>query len=175
MKIIDDIISREGGYSNHPSDTGGATMYGITEKVARQYGYQGEMKNLPRQVAEKIYMDIYWIKPGWDKVAMLSVSIAGELCDTGVNMGTGTAGKFLQRALNALNAGGEYYSDLLIDGRVGETTIAALHAYLTRRKSGGESVLLKALNCLQGERYISLCEDRVQNEDFLYGWLDKRI
>jgi lysozyme family protein len=35
--------------------------------------------------------------------------LAAELLDTGVNMGTGTATGFLQRALNALNRNGRDY------------------------------------------------------------------
>ena len=36
-------------------------------------------------------------------------------------------------------------------------------------------VLLKAMEALQGERYIALAESRPANEAFLYGWLANRI
>jgi hypothetical protein len=36
-------------------------------------------------------------------------------------------------------------------------------------------VLLRALEALQGERYIRLAELRPANEAFLYGWLANRI
>jgi hypothetical protein len=36
-------------------------------------------------------------------------------------------------------------------------------------------VLLKAMNALQGERYIALAEARPENEAFLFGWLDNRV
>ena len=34
-QLIDDVIAREGGYSDHPADRGGPTRWGITERVAR--------------------------------------------------------------------------------------------------------------------------------------------
>ena len=33
-QLIDDVIGREGGYSDHPADKGGPTKWGITEAVA---------------------------------------------------------------------------------------------------------------------------------------------
>ena len=38
---IDALIEREGAYSDHPADRGGPTRWGITEQVARAYGYYG--------------------------------------------------------------------------------------------------------------------------------------
>jgi len=68
------------------------------------------------------------------------------------------------------------YPDLVPDGRIGPATIAALDAFLeSRGKSGGETVLLRALEALQGERYLRLAEKRPANEAFLYGWLANRI
>ena len=35
--------------------------------------------------------------------------------------------------------------------------------------------MLKALNCLQGERYIGLAEGRPANEEFVWGWIKNRV
>ena len=51
----------------------------------------------------------------------------------------------------------------------------ALRAFLGRRGDAGERVLLKALNCLQGARYIDLAQRRSANESFLYGWIANRV
>jgi lysozyme family protein len=68
------------------------------------------------------------------------------------------------------------YPDLVPDGRIGERTLAALDMFLASRgKAGGETVLLRALEALQGERYLRLAERRPANEAFLYGWLANRI
>ena len=47
--------------------------------------------------------------------------------------------------------------------------------YLQRRGKEGELVMLTALNCQQGMRYIELCEARERNEEFVYGWFKNRV
>jgi lysozyme family protein len=174
--LVDALIDREGGYADSPADKGGPTCFGITEAVARAHGYAGPMRQLPREVAAAIYRRLYWQRPHLDEIASRSPRIAAELFDTGVNMGPAVAITFLQRALTALNRGGKDYPDLTPDGRVGPATLAALDAFLRiRGKSSGETVLLRALEALQGERYLRLAERRPANEAFLYGWLANRI
>ena len=174
--LIDGVMEREGGYSNHPRDRGGPTKYGITEAVARAHGYSGAMRNLPRDEAAAIYRRLYWLRPRFDQVAKRSTKIAGELFDTGVNMGPAVAATFLQRALSALNRERSDYADLVPDGRIGAATLTALDTFLQiRGKANGEAVLLRALDALQGERYLRLAERRPANEAFLYGWLANRI
>jgi hypothetical protein len=60
-----------------------------------------------------------------------------------------------------------------MDGRVGPVTLAALFQSLAR--SGGEQVILAALNSLQGEHYIALAERRPKDERFVWGWLAHRV
>jgi len=174
--LIDALIDREGGFVNHPADKGGPTCFGITEAVARAHGYSGPMRKLPRVDAVAIYRRLYWLRPRFDEVARRSARLAAELFDTGVNMGPAVAVTFLQRALTALNRSGTDYPDLTPDGRIGPATLAALNAFLAARgKNSGETVLLRALEALQGERYLRLAERRPANEAFLYGWLANRI
>lgn len=174
-ELIDGLISREGGYVHHPADRGGATNYGITEAVARAHGYDGPMALLPRDEAAAIYRRLYWLRPRFDQVARRAPRIAAELFDTGANMGPAVATTFLQRALTALNRNATDFPDIEPDGRVGPNTLAALDAFLDRRGEGGETVLLRALEALQGERYLRLAEKRPANEAFLYGWLANRL
>jgi len=174
-QIIDDTIGREGRYSNNPKDSGGETMWGITAEVARRNGWTGRMRDLPREVAVDIYTREYLILPGFDKLVPISASIAEEVFDTGVNTGVYTAGKFLQRALNLFNKGGSLYPDLRVDGSVGPYTREALVAYLDHRGTSGELVLLRTLNCFQGEHYAVLCERHEKNEEFIYGWMFNRV
>ena len=173
--LIDELIDREGGYVNHPADRGGPTRFGITEGVARAHGYAGAMAELPREEAAAIYRRIYWLRPQFDEVAVRSPRLAAELFDTGANMGPAVAATFLQRALTALNRNGKDYPDLVPDGRIGAGTLAALDAFLRVRGAAGESVILRAIEALQGERYLRLAERRPANEAFLYGWLANRI
>lgn len=174
--LIDALLEREGGYVNHPADRGGPTNFGITEAVARAHGYGGAMRSLPREEAVAIYRRLYWQRPRFDEVARRSAVLAAELFDTAVNMGPAVAVTFLQRALTALNRNSRDFPDLVPDGRIGAQTLSALDAFLALRgKAAGERVLLRALEALQGERYLRLAERRPANEAFLYGWLANRL
>jgi lysozyme family protein len=173
--LIDALIDREGGYVDHPNDLGGPTMFGITEDVARLHGHDGPMVDLSRRIAVIIYEEQYWFGPRFDQVGAMSELIAEEMLDAGVNMGLRYATEFLQRSLNALNSQSRIYADINVDGLIGNKTLAALKKYLAHRGSDGEQVLLTALNCLQGARYIRISENREDNEAFLYGWLKHRV
>ncbi|EHG5664623.1 hypothetical protein J5K42_005041, partial [Salmonella enterica subsp. enterica serovar Kasenyi] len=61
------------------------------------------------------------------------------------------------------------------DGRIGPRTLNALRVYLEKRGKDGERVLLVALNCTQGERYLELAEKREADESFVYGWMKERV
>lgn len=176
-QLIEELIAREGGYVNDSRDAGGETNFGITKATAVANGYTGPMRAMPRSTAALIYRQIYWLRPCFDDVAAESPEIAEELFDTGVNMGPADAVTFLQRALNALNRNDKDYPDLTPDGRAGPQTIFSLRRFIATRGGGKHPVdiLLKALNCLQGERYIRLAEQRPENEAFLYGWLANRV
>ena len=90
-------------------------------------------------------------------------------------MGPATATGFLKRALNALNRGAADYGDIGTVPIIDAAALAALDGFLAKRGVSGEAVLLKALEALQGERYLHLAEARPANEAFVYGWLANRI
>jgi lysozyme family protein len=164
--LIEELIEREGGYVNHPADRGGPTNWGITEAVARRQGYVGDMRAMPQSDAAAIYKRLYWLSPRFDAVAERAPKLAAEMFDTGVNMGTGTAVGFLQRALN---------TDISVDRAIGSATLSALDAFLKKRGSAAEAVLLKAAEALQGAHYLKIAEARPSQEAFVYGWLANRI
>lgn len=171
-RILKSILEREGGYVNDPSDSGGETNYGITEKVARSYGYIGLMRTLPESLALRIYEDNYWTPVHGDQIVEISPLICAKVVDCAVNMGVKRSGTILQRCLNVLNCQGVLYTDLTVDGVIGNRTVEALAEYIATRD---ESVLLTAFNCLQGAFYIELAERREKDERFVYGWLKNRI
>jgi len=173
--VIGNILRVEGGYVNDPNDSGGETNYGITKAVARAYGYEGDMKDLTKQKAFEIYSKKYWDKLRLDDIEILSPLIAEELADTGVNMGTGRAARFLQRSLNVLNNRSRSYRDLKVDGQIGNATLRALKAYFMVRGEEGEKVLFNMLNALQGAFYVTLAERREKDEKFVYGWYANRV
>lgn len=173
--VFTTTLAVEGGFVDDPQDSGGATRYGITERVARANGYTGSMRELPLAEARRIAKAQYWDTLRLDEVDRSSPAIAKELFDTGYNMGIVAAGRMLQRSLNALNRQAADYPDVSADGLVGPMTIAALRAYLAKRGPAGVTVLLRALNALQGAAYIELAERRGKDEAFAYGWLKNRV
>lgn len=162
--IIDATVKAEGGYVNDPSDKGGETNYGITVATARANGYTGDMRDLPLQTAKDIYRNEYLVKPGF---STFPSPVASELFDTGVNMGPATATKFLQRAVNALQGSG-----LTVDGKMGPATRGAVVSYLNSR-SNAQDILVKALNCFQGVRYVELVEANASQRKFINGWFSR--
>lgn len=106
------VIGHEGEYSDHPDDPGGATMYGITERVAREHGYTGSMRLLTRDQAREIYRTAYWQRAQADQY---DPAIGFQLFDAAVNHGIGNAIRFLQRAVGVAD-----------DGQVGPVTVAAV-------------------------------------------------
>lgn len=175
-KIIDGVLAAEGGYTNNPSDPGGATNYGITEAVARKYGYKGDMKYLPLSLAREIYHNLYITKPNFHEVLRIaSPELAEELVDSGVNCGVVRASKWLQQSLNAFNLNEKLYKDLVVDGSIGKGTLSALEAFMKHRGSEGAVVLTKACNALQGAYYIEISQNNKKLEDFVYGWIKNRV
>ena len=118
---FDDAIKRvllhEGGYSDHAADPGGKTMYGITEAVAREVGYRGNMAELPLDLAKRIYKDRYWDAVRADE---LPASIRYLMLDAAVNSGPRQSILWLQRALG-----------VTADGVLGPVTIA--HSFANER------------------------------------------
>jgi len=180
MKTVDDIINEvlitEGEkYTDDPLDSGGPTKWGWTKKALRAMGWFGDVRTLDRQTAFDLYYRRFVSNSGFEPIAALSNRILAELVDTAVNMGETWASRFLQTSLNALNDGSRIYPDIVVDGKVGPNTVKALKKYLDYRSDEGEVVILRALNCLQGARYLELAETSPKNERFVYGWLKNRV
>lgn len=109
-----DLVMSEGGYSNHPADRGGETMWGITKEVAARNGYKGDMSALPVEIAEAIYVKDYWNPVQADK---LPEDLRYAVFDAAVNSGVAQAARWLQRACGVRD-----------DGIVGPQTIRAANA-----------------------------------------------
>lgn len=176
QRVVEEIIDREGGYANHPDDRGGPTKYGITQEVARDFGYHGDMRNLERETAKHIYRRRYWTKNHLGQVERIAgEAVAEELFDTAVHAGSGTAGKFLQRVLNAANRQETAYPDLAVDGVIGPKTLAALRQYMQVRPERGPRILERALDGLGVARLTRLAEDDQSQEAFWNGWIAREL
>lgn len=171
----------EGGYSNHANDTGGETYKGIARNYQRRWkGWKivdqlRKEDNFPsnldkhkelQALVHELYKKEYWDSMKLDDAG--NQKIANELFDTGVNMGIGRAGIFVQRVLNVANKGETYYRNLKIDGQVGRKTITALNAHPKPEN------ILAGVNALKGAMYITICENNPSQEVFFNGWM-KRV
>jgi lysozyme family protein len=91
-KIINFVLSEEGGYVNNPLDPGGETKFGISKRAYPNL----DIKNLTREQAIEIYRKDYW-NPEWEK---LGFPMAACLLDTAINMGPGRALQFYRNAFD---------------------------------------------------------------------------
>lgn len=127
----------EGGYSDHPSDPGGATNYGVTHIRYNQYRqWKGLSKRPVSQITrtemEDIYRHYYWdVVKGDDLPLGLDLAVF----DYAVNSGPRRAVKHLQGILG-----------VNIDGLLGPDTIKAIH-------KSNVSTLIKAL-CDRRLRFV---------------------
>jgi lysozyme family protein len=106
------LIGNEGGYSFNPADPGGETMWGVTERVARAYGYTGAMKDMPRDTAKAIAKKFYWDPLHLDE---FDPRVAFQVFDAAYN--GGRPAQWLQQA-----------AGVTADGVIGAITIAAVRA-----------------------------------------------
>lgn len=116
MSSFDDafkaLIGNEGGYVNNPADPGGATMFGVTERVARANGYTGDMRGMPIEIAKQIAKKVYWDPLHLDE---FDPRIAFQMFDTNYNGGQTV--RWAQAAAGAA-----------VDGKMGPMTIDAIKA-----------------------------------------------
>lgn len=125
-RAFDLLITHEGGFSNHPDDPGGATMYGVTEVVARAEGYTGPMRDLSLDFAKQVYRKRFWDACRCDQMPDV---IRYPLFDAAVNSGPSQAIKWLQVAVGVKADG--------VIGPITQQTVNVLPAQVTRQKMIG--------------------------------------
>ena len=101
-----------GTLTDHPNDTGGKTKWGITEAVARENGFTGDMADLTLGMAMGITQMKYWDAVQAEK---LPEEIRYLVFDGAFNSGVRQSIKWLQRACKIKD-----------DGIIGPQTLAAL-------------------------------------------------
>ena len=92
------LLEHEGGYSDHPSDPGGPTNWGITIFDYRRYvdprGTAADVRAMSLAVAKRIYREKYWNALRADE---LPPGVDYCVFDYGVNSGIGRAARILRR------------------------------------------------------------------------------
>lgn len=94
------LLAHEGGYTNHPSDPGGPTNFGITIHDYRKYlkpnATAADVRAMTLDQAKVIYRAKYWKAQRCDD---LPAGVDYSVFDYGVNSGTGRSGKVLRRVV----------------------------------------------------------------------------
>jgi lysozyme family protein len=138
-------------YSNHPSDPGGETAWGITIATARKALYNAPMKAMREDEAKTIYFRNYWKFGG-----VTDQRVASKLFDMAVNMGVSRAIRIVQGIVFKGGAG--------VDGAWGPNTEGAVN-------HANPDELLPALADACAEFYNGIVRAKPDQSVFLKGWL----
>jgi lysozyme family protein len=161
------LLEFEGIFSNDKDDKGGETKWGITEAVARENGYQGDMETMPLYEAKKIYKLRYWDYFDLDTIASKSrdhFNLSYEIFESAVNCGTFRVSEWIQRIFQVTSGDIAFPVHLPI----------IIGCFEKEIKAEKINLLIKLLNVLQGEHYISITLNNPINEKYLKGWM-KRV
>lgn len=153
----------EGGYSDVPGDTGGATSrFGVTiGELSKWRGYsvsKQEVRDMPEQEALQIYYSWYWRPLDLDQVQNANVACA--IFDIGIVMGIGAPPAMVQRVCNAHGAA------LNVDGRIGPMTVAAINAVAV-------PAFIRDFSVQVENRFRAIAAAHSNDRQFLNGWINR--
>jgi lysozyme family protein len=156
------LLEEEGGFSNHPADTGGATMYGVTQATYNAWRKsvgrkQQPVRSITKEEAFSLYKSMYWDEAGCDK---LPFPINYMVFDAAVNSGPGRAVKWLQEALRVKP-----------DGVIGRKTLAAL----SEAVEAADGVILYRIIDVRLVFLVDLIKRSPSQIAFLKGWMRRLI
>lgn len=171
-KALTVIYKHEGGLQCSPSDPGNWTSgrVGVGKQGCTKYGIatntypRVNIKELSLAGASKLYTRDYWNPLHLSELR--SQALATEMLDTAVNCGTGTAANMLLRLVNVFAPA--HYK---LNGHVNSEQIEWINKY-TRSKTN-RTTFYKALNVLQGERYIIIMERNPRMRMYSNSWYSR--
>lgn len=146
MIIRRTILRWEGGYSDHESDRGGETKWGISSKSYPTL----DIASLTIDDAVKIAKRDYWHTLRLEEV--VEPRIQSKIFDMAFNMGAGRAAKIVQAAVG-----------VTVDGIVGTQTLKAVNRMPT-------SKLINELVDRHMGRYVDIVIGNPSQVVFLKGW-----
>jgi lysozyme family protein len=143
-------IHLEGGDTLDPTDSGGHTRFGISQKAYPDL----DMRSLTRELAEQLYYRDYWLTLQCDA---FHPAIGFVLFDIGVNQGVGFAAQALQKLVGAKT-----------DGNIGPKTLA-LAGMLN------PVIALIYLSDQRMMRYANIVKNDAFQNKFIVGWIKRAI
>lgn len=159
---IDDIIRREGGdkETNDPSDSGGRTKLGISERANPEAWVDGDVTYAE---ARTIYEKVYILAEHFN---LLPDSLQHQVVDHGVPSGPDTAARMLQQLIG-----------VPVDGVIGAKTLEAITNYPGGKLFGTEVPGIVLLNLAFRDarmlHYATIAKKRPKDLKFLLGWIKR--
>lgn len=172
-RAVNVLLKHEGGFSDHKSDPGGATNYGISLRYLKSAGIDinldgkidlSDIMALDKSKAKAVYKRYWWDKYGYNGIEDLPIAI--KVFDLAVNMGASQAHKLAQRAVNTLSSHIEEV--LVVDGKLGRKSFSAINDLC---KMGFSDRLLDAIKKQACSFYTALADSKPELQVFLKGWL----
>ena len=163
-------LSKEGKYSNDPSDNGGETYKGIARKshadwagwtiidkckTAPDFPKSLEKSAELQELVFNLYHHDYWLPLKADQIRMQTV--ADSIFDFAVNAGVKTSIEIVQKML-----------DIKVDGLVGTVTLSHIN-------TSDEKHFLSSLTVNKLKYYMDTIRRRPTNRKFLLGWLSRSL
>jgi lysozyme family protein len=160
--LLDEVITREGGFVHHPADRGGPTKFGITQATLSAWlgrpATVDEVRSLDEEPAREIYVTRYLAGP---RIDTLPPEIVSQLFDMAANHGPRRAVRILQEVLNLAGWGVD------VDGVIGPQTRKA--AFEAQAEMG--PFLTNAIADQRTNFYRRLVAADPTQRVFLRGWL----
>lgn len=162
---IGQVLLHEGGFVNHPSDRGGATKFGVTQKTLSHYLGRNasiqEVRDMTEETAREIYERLYFTGP---RINTLPEPPRTLVLDMAINHGPRNAIIMLQRIVNEAGFG-----PIDVDGRIGPNTRTAVMRAVTQMGPVFQNALV--------EERIRFFHRITANDPsqtvFLKGWLNR--
>lgn len=162
-KSIGFTLQNEGGFTNVPQDSGGATNFGITDAVYSSYLGRAatvqDVKHMPIAAAMAIYEKHYWAPLNLDHVN--DQGMATAIFDMGVNMGILMGAELAQDACNSFGP-----PKLEVDGEIGPMTLARLNAVNPR-------LWLSHYVAFVRQHYDAIIASHPKDAIFRAGWMSR--
>lgn len=162
-EMINNVLSKEGGYVNNPADKGGPTKFGVTQATLSRFLERAatvdDVKNLDIGTARDIYELRYYRQPRIDK---LPEAIQPFVFDCAVNHGPRRAIQFVQAVCNEAKLG-----PLASDGQMGPKTKAVADACYGLLGDWMVAALVEERKMF----YASIVSSDESQRVFLKGWM----
>lgn len=156
------VLSREGGFVNHPNDRGGATNKGICQRTYDEWRERkGKVCQSVRYIEDAevsaIYYEQYWCPI---RAEIVPAPLDLILFDSAVNHGTSRAVKLLQRALDMTQ----------ITGFFGTITRATLEKFVAKQ---GIEELAERYMTERDAFYDQIVANDPTQQVFAKGWANR--